>query len=226
LLLFGAIAGARADSTLTNIFGGAWNSGINSNNGYFTTTYTPYLPFVGQDLNSGSNVTFGSFNLIPTFISGSHNDGFTNLGGPHHNLNNTAVTFFFTVNSNEYEVEGLINTLSKTPTTSINYNAHTGAGSSDSYRVDLTELLDVTTSTSTTNTSIIDPGTGNHSLRLGDIYVDTINYSMPNPFNGGTSIGGYINAVPEMGTSASMVSLICGSGLLGLVTRKRARSRA
>jgi len=217
MLLSGAIAGAHADSTLTNVAGtSAWVSpGISTDNGYFTTFWSPYLSGVPQDLSAPSNVTFGSFDILPTFISGSKTDGFTMPA-------NTSVTFFFNVNGDSYEAFG---TIHSSPT-SITYNYSTFAGSSDSAHVSLTELLNITTSASTTNTSVVDPGTGNTSLNLGNIYVDTVSYGMPNPFNGGTSVGGFINAVPEMGTSASMVSLLCGSGLLGLVTRKRARSRA
>lgn len=220
VLLCGALGSARATSVLTNIFGPSpWaTTGITSDNGFFETFYTPALAGVPQSLSSLSNVNFGSFNLLPTFISGTETDGFTMPS-------NTGVTFFFDVteagHTDEYEVFGTINS----SPTALSYDAGTGAGSSDSAKVTLYELLNVTTSTSTMNTSVIDPGTGNHSLNLGDIYVDTVNYGLPNPLNGGTSIGGSINAVPEMGTSAGMVAMLCGSGLLGLITRKRAARR-
>jgi hypothetical protein len=209
---------------LTNIFGSsAWTTGVLSDHGYFTTTYTPYLPFVGQNLSAPSDVNFGSFDLLPTFLTGSHTDQYSTSADKH-------VDFEFDVtqggHTDEYEVLATITS----PPHSLNFNGTTLAGSSGATHVNLTELEEIAVDGSpivpvtTTNTHVTDPGTGNTSLHLADIYVDTISYGLPNPFNSGTSIGGYITAVPEAGTAAGMVGLICSSGMLGLVTRRRARA--
>jgi len=203
-LLFGALATARAAPASVNVLSTAWNSGVSSDSSVFTNTLLPPLTNP-TSLDTPSEIIFGN-----TITSGLGADTFTAVP--------VDVEFSITQNSqtNTFIADGVISG-------TVSYDGVSGASTA---HVLFTSLTDITTSQTTLLHGAIDPGSMQNALDLitpvGTVFVD---YAQPIPFDASpTTVSGYLTpAVPELGSCTAMLSMLAGSGMLGLVVRRRNR---
>jgi len=203
-LFFGAAASTRAAPASINVLTTAWNSGANSDASVFTNTLLPPLSNP-TNLDTPSEVIFGN-----TITSGLGVDTFSSVP--------VDVEFSITQNSqtNTFVADAVI-------TGKVSYD---GISGSSTAHVIFTSLTDITTGQTVTTVGGLDPGSMQNALDLitpvGTVYVD---YAQPIPFSAApTTISGFLTpAVPELGSCTAMMSVLTGSGVLGLVFRRRNR---
>ena len=205
-LFFGAAATTRAAPASINVLTTAWNSGVNSDGGEFTNTLLPPLSNPAA-LNTPSEVIFGN-----TITSGLGSDTFTDV----------PVDVAFSVTQNGYADSFVAN---GEITGAVSYDGTTGSSTA---HVLFTSLTDTTTGQTTSLHGVLDPGSMQSSLDLitqvGTVYVD---YAQPIPFDASpTTVSGFLTpaAVPELGSCTALMSMLTGSGVLGLVFRRRNRN--